>query len=235
MKRVITVVTILLLAGVAFANPPLGPSAIDPSDMEQQYQNSRSQDRANSESQREIVENGVNQTIEWGNYGIGLVESAQELADSYDALTDFDSTCMDLSTAGAPPIPSSCADEESRCGQCYREANRELAGMRLNLERLRCVYQAYKRFVDASIAFGDNASGIHAVTGLTWQAERGEIIKAMDSLNRTYDTKYSQMLPNLRASLEHLGRCESEFFGERDWYARFGFIYYTFMSDRYKR
>lgn len=235
MKRAITVVTILLLAGVAFANPPLGPSAIDPTDMQQRYNESRAQDRAGAEAQSQAVQSGGALTLEWTQYGIGLVQSAEELANSYDALTDFDSNCMDLSTAGAPAIPSSCADEESKCGQCYREANRKLAGMRLNLERLRCVYQAYKRFVDASVSFGDNASGIHAVTGLTWQAERAGIMKEMDNLNRTYDTKYSQMLPNLRESLEHLGRCESEFFGERDWYARFGFIYYTFMSDRYKR
>jgi hypothetical protein len=236
MKCVFTVVAVLLLhASTASGVSPMAPSAIDPSDMERRYQESRSQDRQHSEAMGDIAENGVNQTIEWGNYGIGLVDSARELAKSYDALTDFDATCIDLTTVGAPPVPSSCADDESLCGQCYRDANRELAGMRLNLERLRCVYQAYKRFVDASLSFGDSASGIHAVTGLAWQAERGEIMKAMDRLSNMYDTKYSQMMPNLRTSLEHLGRCESEFFGERDWYARFGFIYYTFLSDRYKR
>lgn len=171
---------------------------------------------------------------EWGTYGVGLVRSAQELESSYDALTDHDATCMNFSPTGAPEVPASCAGNET-CGQCYTVAIRELNGMRLNLERLRCYYSAYKRFVDASVAFGDSASGIHAVTGLAWQSERAGILAAMDSLNRTYDTKYAQMMPNLRAALEKVGGCEADYFQERDWYARFGFIYYTFMSDRYKR
>ena len=172
--------------------------------------------------------------VDWGTYGIGLVGSARELESSYTALTDFDATCMDLSPAGAPAVPASCAGSET-CGQCFQDAVRELNGMRLNLERLRCYYAAYKRFVDASIAFGDSASGVHAVTGLAWQSERAGIIEAMDGLNRTYDTKYSQMMPNLRTALDKVGRCESQYFHEPDWYSRFGFIYYSFMSDRYKR
>jgi hypothetical protein len=172
--------------------------------------------------------------VDWGTYGVGLVGSARELEDSYTALTDFDSSCMDLSPAGAPAVPSSCAGD-STCGQCYTEAVRELNGMRLNLERLRCYYTAYKRFVDASIAFGDSASGVHAVTGLAWQSERAGILEAMDGLNRTYDVKYGQMMPNLRAALEKVGGCESRYFHNPDWYSRFGFIYYSFMSDRYKR
>jgi hypothetical protein len=176
----------------------------------------------------------VGMGVDWGTYGVGLVSSASELESSYTALTDFDATCMDLSPSGAPSVPASCAGDAT-CGQCYQDAVRELNGMRLNLERLRCYYTAYKRFVDASIAFGDNASGIHAVTGLAWQSERAGIVEAMNSLNRTYDTKYAQMMPNLRAALEKVGRCESQYFHEPDWYARFGFVYYSFMSDRYKR
>ncbi len=172
--------------------------------------------------------------VDWTSYGIGLVQSAAELESSYDALTDFDGSCMNLSPDGAPQVPASCAGE-STCGECYTAAVRELNGMRLNLERLRCYYAAYKRFVDASISFGDNASGIHAVTGLAWQSERAGILEAMESLNRTYDTKYAQMMPNLRTALTKVAACEAQFFNNPDWYARFGFIYYTFMSDRYKR
>jgi hypothetical protein len=38
----------------------------------------------------------------------------------------------------------------------------------------------------------------------------------------------------MQTSLQALGKCEEEFFKERDWYNRFGYIYYSFMADRYK-
>jgi hypothetical protein len=43
------------------------------------------------------------------------------------------------------------------------------------------------------------------------------------------------MLPNLRGALDALGKCEEKYFNEPDWYDRYGFMYYTFMADRYKR
>lgn len=176
----------------------------------------------------------VDPAIGWAGAGIGAVNTLGELESSYRALHTSDATCMNLSRAGAPPLPSSCA-EGSACGQCFADGRRQLDGMRLNLERLRCTYTAYKRFVDAAVAFGDSTSGIHAVTGLAWQTERAGIMKEFDKLNRTYDTKYQQMLPNLQAALQKIGQCEAQHFNNPDWYNRFGFIYYTFMSDRYKR
>ena len=178
---------------------------------------------------------GVSTGIQWTQYGIGVVRSLRELQDAHQGLHGTDATCMDLSTAGAPSMPASCADNLSACGKCYSDAYRELNGMRVNLERLRCTYRAYKRYVDAAVAFGDNASGIHAVTGLAWQNERAGIMAEMENLNHAYDQKYAAMMPNLEQALQHVGTCEAEFYNERDWYNRFGFMYYTFMADRYKR
>ena len=42
------------------------------------------------------------------------------------------------------------------------------------------------------------------------------------------------MMTGLRNALMQWDRCEASF-GERDWYARFGFLYMTFMEDKYKR
>jgi hypothetical protein len=194
----------------------------------------------------------------WAQWGIGTVHAWQEFTDSFRALTPFDDTCIDVSSLGAPAVPASCADDADAsaiapgagaggprpagtpgpggaCGECFRHATNQLNGMRLNLERLRCTYAAYSRFVKASVAFGDNASGIHAVTGLAWQNARAEILAEFDKLKQSYDQKYAAMLPNLRSALEALGQCEAQHFHDNDWYTRFGFIYYTFMSDRYKR
>jgi hypothetical protein len=177
---------------------------------------------------------GANMAQEWGELGVNIVEATADFIESYNALTHLDSTCMDLGDAGAPAVPTSCADSEE-CGECFTGAQRRLDGMRINLERLRCVYTAAADFTRASIAFGDTTSGIHAVTGLQWQTQKRGIEEAFNNLKRTYDTKYNQMLPNLRGALEAIGECEARHFNNRDWYNRFGFIYYTFMSDRYKR
>lgn len=227
----VSMLGVCMWSTIAVAGTPLGPSAIDPTDMMARMEESRAVERAETQA----VANGINSGIGWASLGIGLVDSAREFNESYSALTDFDGTCMDLSPTGAPEVPASCADDGAGCGECFASGIRQLNGMRLNLERLRCYYQAYKRFVDASIAFGDNASGIHAVTGLAWQHERAGIVAAMEKLSHTYDTKYQQMMPNLRKALEKIGQCESQYFHQPDWYARFGFIYYSFMSDRYKR
>ncbi|HEY0255389.1 MAG TPA: hypothetical protein VGC41_27860, partial [Kofleriaceae bacterium] len=158
------------------------------------------------------------------------------LDQSYPPLTAYDSSCMDLSTLGAPSLPSSCQEAgNAGCTECYREAEASLNGMRVNLERLKCYYGAYKRFVDASLAFGDSASGIHAVTGLEWQTQRAGIVAEMDNLSHAYDQKFHDMLPNLEASLRKFDRCETQYFHNADWYARFGNLYYAFMADRYKR
>jgi hypothetical protein len=205
MKRIL--VTIATVWG---ATAHAGPSAVDPNSL-------------------------ISTGISWATYGVSLVNHARDLEHNFPPLTSFDATCINLAPNGAPSVPASCAGNASACGKCYTDAIHDLNGMRLNLERLRCYYQGYKRFVDASLAFGDSASGIHAVTGLEWQHERAGIVAAMDSLNHTYDVKYGQMMPNLEAALKKVGDCEAEFFHEPDWYQRFGFLYYTFMSDRYKR
>jgi len=210
------------------------PRAITPdqlaSELAQRQQASEASRNAGAGTQ-----SGVQTGIQWTQYGIGLVHSLRELQDAHQGLHGTDASCMDLSTAGAPSMPASCANNLSACGKCYSDAYRELNGMRVNLERLRCTYRAYKRYVDAAVAFGDNASGIHAVTGLAWQTERAGIVQEMENLNRVYDQKYAAMMPNLEHALQSVGACEAEFYNERDWYNRFGFMYYTFMADRYKR
>ncbi|HEY5920888.1 MAG TPA: hypothetical protein VIV11_04420 [Kofleriaceae bacterium] len=227
---------VLLIASPVYAvDPlPLTPTPMDPTEAA-----NRMTEVAGESAQR--VTDGVMQAhagislgASWASLGIDVQGAASELLDSWRALTNVDATCMDLGDAGAPSVPTSCADTE-QCGQCFTDAQRKLDGMRINLERLRCVYTAAADFTRASIAFGDTTSGIHAVTGLAWQAEKRGIEEAFASLKNTYDTKYGQMLPNLRGALEAIGECEARFFNNRDWYNRFGFIYYTFMSDRYKR
>jgi hypothetical protein len=234
-KLVIIVTTVFALAASpAYAVDPLGPTPLDPGEAVERM---REVEVGRTEAQVELQGNiraGGEMAAGWLAQGIEIQGAASDLLQSYRALTTADATCMDLSDAGAPAVPTSCADSDA-CGQCFTDAQRRLDGMRINLERLRCVYTAAKKFSDDAIAFGDSASGVHALTGLAWQTEKRGIQEAVENLKHTYDEKYRQMLPNLRSSLEGLGECEARFFHNNDWYNRFGFIYYTFMADRYKR
>jgi len=240
MKRYVLAAVLVLSVRARADEPNLepsvendGPSAIDPADMFQQYNNAR---RGSAPSQPDTrLETSVNTQLGWAQWGINTMRSWGEFDRSFPTLTAFDASCMDLSTLGAPQLPASCTDATAGCGKCYIDAERSLDGMRINLERLKCYYAAYKRFVDASLAFGDSASGIHAVTGLEWQTQRAVIVQEMDNLKQAYDHKFHDMLPNLQSALQKIGDCEAQYFNNPDWYARFGNLYFAFMADRYKR
>jgi hypothetical protein len=50
-----------------------------------------------------------------------------------------------------------------------------------------------------------------------------------------YDNKYAQLMAHLKQELEAIAKCEEQVYGEKDWYQRYGFMYYEFMSGRYQR
>jgi len=173
--------------------------------------------------------------ISWLTWGIQAVNSLRDLRDSYNTLTDRDpSYDPNYTPPGAPRVPSNCQGTEG-CGDCYRAAYGDLNRLRIELERIRAAYQNTKDFADKSVAFGDTVSPIHGVSGLAWQTEKTKILLAEQQLQQTYDAKIASMMPKLEAALRKIGECEQKFFNTPDWYDRYGFIYYTFMADRYKR
>lgn len=233
MKR-LTILFVWFAASSAYAEAPPLPIPMDPSEAQAAMNDATLRNAEGEVAEQSGALSAATAGAGWLSLGIQVQGAASDLLDAYRALTSADATCMDLGDAGAPAVPTSCADSPE-CGQCFTDAQRRLDGMRINLERLRCVYTAAANFTRSAIAFGDSASGVHAVTGLAWQTEKRGIEDAFNHLKQTYDEKYHQMLPNLRASLEGLGQCEAQYFHNNDWYNRYGFIYYTFMADRYKR
>jgi len=162
-------------------------------------------------------------------------QAASSAYDLYNAdLLMDNSECMpDLSVDAGHMMPTACAGN-GECQQCYTGAYRELAFLRRQLGRLSCIYNNTKRFNEAAIAFGDNTSGIHAVTGLSWQSARAGIIETYDHFKQTYDNKYAGMMEGLQKALMDISRCEGQY-GQADWYQRFGFIYFEMMKEKYKR
>jgi hypothetical protein len=170
----------------------------------------------------------------WVNTAIQAAENFADFTDGYRHLNEGDSEFdPDYSPDGSPEVPISCETEE--CMQCYARSVERLNFVRFQLERLRAIYASTQKMAQGAIAFGDTTSGIHAMTGLAWQSSRRGIQQQLEKLGRTYDEKYEGMMGTLRSALQQMAECEREHFDNPDWYNRFGFIYYTFMADRYKR
>jgi hypothetical protein len=150
-----------------------------------------------------------------------------------DLLLDNNECMPDLSVDASHMMPTACQNN-GECQTCYTGAYRELAFLRRQLGRLSCIYNNVKRFNEAALAFGDNTSGIHAVTGLSWQNARAGIVETYDHFKQTYDAKYEGMMQGLQKSLMDISRCEGQY-GQADWYQRFGFIYFEMMKEKYKR
>ncbi len=123
--------------------------------------------------------------------------------------------------------------KEEACA-CLKEAYKLLDRRRFNLEKLRVISSRIKRQTDYAIKFGDDVSVIHGVSGLTWQAEKKGILASLRSFNKTYDNKYEMMIEDLHEILIEIDRCET-LLGFENWYSTHGFIYYTFIKDKYKR
>jgi hypothetical protein len=171
---------------------------------------------------------------DWLNTIIDAARDWGEFTDGYRHLNGDDAAYdPNYSPPGSPEVPISCETEE--CMQCYERSVNRINFVRQTFERLRAIYSSTTKMANAAIAFGDTTSGIHAVTGLAWQSSKIGIMQELEKLGKTYDEKYTGLLATLQSALQDMAKCEQEHFDNPDWYNRFGFIYYTFMADRYRR
>ena len=189
---------------------------------------------------------GGSQMIGGGAEKIGkwleLYDAYESYQKSFDALSNVDSRCMpNFSPGSSPVLPSACEDASATggagdgCGQCYADAIDKLNFTRFYLEKLRCIADTTLTGAKSAMAFGDSASGVHGVSGLAWQVGgKPQIEEAVKEFRKTYDRKYQEYMRMLQGSLRDLGSCEAQFMDNPDWYSRFGFIYYSFMEDRYR-
>lgn len=182
---------------------------------------------------------GTGKAIGWVQDALGKGKAGKDALDSYGALTDADKALdPNYRPSGSPSVPSHCTAPDGKsgegCNDCFAAAHRKLTAVRTAFEKLRRVGTTTRAFAAKSIAFGDSVSGVHGVAGLGWQPERTKIEQSMQNFEKAYDAKYSELLGLLEASLKDISACEAKHFNEPDWYDRYGFIYYTFMADRYK-
>jgi hypothetical protein len=140
----------------------------------------------------------------------------------------------DYDPPGMPELPLQCAESE-KCAACFEPAYARLTAVRIRFEKLRRVYQWTKSYKERAFALGDSTAGIAGLAGLAWVGKRVELEKMYKQFEASVDDKYEELIQELRAALDEIAGCEEEVYGEEGWYNRYGFIYYQFMADRYRR
>jgi hypothetical protein len=153
----------------------------------------------------------------------------------YKPLDDGDPQYDPNGNEGENEIPSGCAEANSTCAQCVRQAEENIQFNRSYLHIAWSISHSTLDYANKRIAFGDTVSGIHGAMALSWQlAGKPQIEEAMESLRKTYGKKYRDYVRNIENSLRRMADCEAENYSIRDLYQRFGFLYLEFIKARYE-
>lgn len=183
------------------------------------------------------------------NVAQNLVGKLDQIRSVWNAINDFDRAyssfrnCVPTTPPiGEPIMPSFCDiptteigfEDNSNCAGCFLNARQGFNETRYKLEQLAAIYKCTKTYSTAAISLGDNASGVHAVTGIVWQQERAKIMTTVQNLEIEYDKTYAFLMQELRDKMMELNLCEEQY-GVEDWFDRFGFMYFEFMQEKYRR
>lgn len=185
-----------------------------------------------------VIQNAAEASALTNSYIDIVLDVIPGLLDGGNAAADFptlgEGECApDFNESSNSRMSYQCAPA-SECQNCFTNARDKMNFFRRQLARLNCIYQNTKKFTTAAVAFGDGASGVHAMTAIAWQRERQKINASFDKLKTTYDTRYLEFIQGLKASLMEFDACENQY-GQGDWYQKSGFIYFDMMKERYKR
>ena len=155
-------------------------------------------------------------------------------SDAYPPLTKVDAAMQpNYTPPGMPQMPSKCAENAS-CRPCFDTANANLDTRRRNLEKVRGIYTYTHRFAQ------DGKDLMNGVAGLAGGAPAVEaavqsrsVDQSLDAFDDTVRAKNAELLGKLQDDLHELAACEAKYYGNDEWYARYGELYYQFMQARY--
>jgi hypothetical protein len=216
------------------------PSPVDVSSVEENSANRAER----AEQDRQAANDAVDGAVERANLAAQMANQVQQLWDAYDnmnsridALADSDRNAdseWDRHANDGPTVPTSCST--GPCAECYEPVI-------LRIDRIRYLLIMARNRATATIDLwkaGDNlanaVSGAHSAAGIYVHETRGEMLdQPIARLRTVYEEKAGQMLANLERALRDLGTCEARHFGVRDWYERFGYMYMTYMRDKYEK
>ncbi|MEO8549116.1 MAG: hypothetical protein ABI678_04065 [Kofleriaceae bacterium] len=160
-----------------------------------------------------------------------------QLTETFTALTDLDQTLHDTirDDHSGPEVPTGCGTGSAResCSECYTHAYNEINFVRNTLNRLRTILSRTLNYIRNAEGLGDSVSGIHGVSGLSWQYAKGGIEQTKAHLLQTSTAKYQALVQSMRHALDMVATCERTYFNNPDWYNRYGFMYYNFIKEAY--
>jgi hypothetical protein len=167
-------------------------------------------------------------------------ESVKDFWESLKALSADEAT-PDESQRG-PTLPSTCVDaswkmpdaRRSQDCRCMATAVDKLRENRQMLEKMRIMVANQKAFVDKATALGNSYAQLHTLLGLQWVGIRKhDIEEPYAQLKVISNQKHQALMAAIDKDLKDISVCEAKL-GEPDWYQKFGFMYYEFLSAAYK-
>jgi hypothetical protein len=177
------------------------------------------------------------------NYRPGnAAADASKIADMYNKWRDMEDKAIppggsggpEYNPPGMPEVPTACGENQD-CWSCYEQANKQLERLRVNFEKLRILYKETDDFTKAAMAFGDSAAGASNLGGIEWTAQRLKILKSWKNFEKAYRRKHNQLVGKLKEALQEVAKCEKQYFGVDDWYARYGYMFHSFMAMHYQK
>jgi len=166
------------------------------------------------------------------NNVVDIIDTGRELWDAAGVL-DAGECTPDFTQPENALVPSSCSGTAG-CNDCYSTALASFNADRQTLARMMCLFMNTKNFTDKAIAFGNAMASLPGGVGLGWIPAKRNIDQAYTKFKATYDKKARELLTSLQKNMMKIDACENSF-GLKDWYQRFGFMYFEFMQQKYKR
>jgi hypothetical protein len=178
------------------------------------------------------------------------VMTSKEFIEGFGLLSkDDEAYDPNFNQPGMPQLPAHCIEaldraktgleleEAAECVRCFEPAYENLKKLLYRFEKLRRISASTLDFGKRAIALGDSVCGLPygGLACLAWQKEKRKIEQSMKDFGKTYDRKYEELIGRLEEVLKEIAECEEKFYEEKDWYDRFGFIYYQFIAARYMR
>ena len=168
------------------------------------------------------------------NSGLNSSHGSGLNSDAYPPLTKVDAAMQpNYAPPGMPQMPSKCAEDKS-CRPCFEDANANLDIRRRNLEKVRGIYTYTHRFAqegkDLMNGVGGLAGGAPAVEAAV---QSRSVDQSLDAFDDTVRAKNAELLGKLKDDLHELAACEAKYYGNNEWYPRYGELYYQFMQARY--
>ncbi|MEO6104148.1 MAG: hypothetical protein ABIP44_10990 [Pseudoxanthomonas sp.] len=134
---------------------------------------------------------------------------------------------------GSPSVPSKCM-ENAACRPCYTEAYGKINKTRIALEKVRAHYDFTHKFSADGIAVMNGvAATAGGPAGIGAAVESRKVNAAVAEFDTAVRNKNQELLARLKGELMEVNTCESKYYGSNDWYDRFGYMYFQFMSAHY--